>query len=169
MTTARLHPGSCNIVFKQLPKSIRDAIKVTEKLGYNHLWVDSLCIIQDNDEDKWLEIAKMPQIYNNAMVTIAAAVASSCDEGFLSRRQPLIPIIEGITIEDEKDQMHSGGMVEIDGSDCETLPLDTRAWALQEALLSTRILEYRPLYVYCEQVVSSAHFPPKLAFHTSAM
>ena len=31
-----------------LPATIRDAISITKWLGYQYLWVDSLCIIQDS-------------------------------------------------------------------------------------------------------------------------
>lgn len=145
MTSHRLKETSCVITFIELPKTIQDAVTVTNSLGYSYLWVDSLCIIQDDETDKTTEIAKMPLIYSNAIVTIAAAAAHSTSVGFLGQRQISAPVIEGIQIEDEQGKIHTGGIVELDGSDPEILPLETRAWALQEAFLSARVLEYRPL------------------------
>lgn len=34
-----------------LPKTFREAIQVTRDLGYRYIWIDSLCIIQDSEED----------------------------------------------------------------------------------------------------------------------
>jgi hypothetical protein len=55
-----------------LPRTIRDALEVTLSIGYRFLWVDSLCIVQDDDEDRDLQIDMMDEIYSNATLTIAA-------------------------------------------------------------------------------------------------
>ncbi|OJT09436.1 hypothetical protein TRAPUB_14099 [Trametes pubescens] len=69
-----------------LPKTIRDAISVTNALGFRFLWTDSLCIIQDSDEDKRRELTRMHLIYRYAYVTIIAASAQRVSEGFLQNR-----------------------------------------------------------------------------------
>jgi hypothetical protein len=56
-----------------LPYTIRDAIEVTRRLGYHYLWVDSLCIVQDDDHERHAQINMMDEIYSNASLTIAAA------------------------------------------------------------------------------------------------
>jgi hypothetical protein len=146
MTTKEKYKTSDGIiVYKNLPKTLQDAIKVTKELGYSFLWVDSLCIIQDCPIDKSREIAKMPSIYNNAILTIAAATAASTAEGFLRDRSTRVPIITNIRFEDKSLHVHDGGLVELEQHKCEALPLDSRAWALQEALLSVHVLEYCPL------------------------
>jgi hypothetical protein len=66
-----------------LPKTLRDAISSTQQLQIPYLWIDSLCIIQDDQDDMTREISRMPQIYKNAVVTISAAIAQDCGEGFL--------------------------------------------------------------------------------------
>jgi hypothetical protein len=130
------------ICFESLPKTLQDAIEVTTELGYCFLWVDSLCIVQDCPVDKSREIANMPAIYNSAVLTIAASTAASTTEGFLQARSTRVPIISKVRFEDGSLEIHNGGMVELDSYKCETLPLDSRAWALQEALLSVHVLEY---------------------------
>jgi Heterokaryon incompatibility protein (HET) len=50
-------PGSLDI--KSLPYTIQDAIIVTRKIGESHLWVDSLCIIQDDYENQREQIVRM--------------------------------------------------------------------------------------------------------------
>jgi Heterokaryon incompatibility protein (HET) len=36
------------IDYDALPKTFRDAIQITPHLGLRYLWIDSLCIVQDN-------------------------------------------------------------------------------------------------------------------------
>jgi hypothetical protein len=78
-----------SIALKELPKTIQDAVFIARKLGLQFLWVDALCIIQDEEEDKSKEITQMPQIYKNTYVTITAASARSSDDGFLQVRDVL--------------------------------------------------------------------------------
>jgi hypothetical protein len=75
-----------SLPFEILPKTLQDAIIVTSKLNIHYLWVDALCIIQDDTEDMAREISQMAQIYNSAMITIAASRAKTVDEGFLQVR-----------------------------------------------------------------------------------
>jgi len=86
-TTLNAYTESINV--SDLPKTIQDAIECTRQLNIRYLWVDSLCIIQDSERDKIQEIQKMPQIYSNATVTLSAAAAQHCDEGFLKLRQDI--------------------------------------------------------------------------------
>lgn len=62
------------IGFESLPALFQDAIVTTQKLGIQYLWIDSLCIIQDSEDDWQAESAKMGSVYRNAKVTIAASV-----------------------------------------------------------------------------------------------
>jgi hypothetical protein len=87
MTTAQEFTDG--ILISRIPKTIRDAIHTTYELGLRYLWVDALCIIQDDPEDVSREISKMAQIYQQACLTVSAACASSVKDGFLSRiRRP---------------------------------------------------------------------------------
>ncbi|KAJ8106927.1 hypothetical protein OPT61_g9217 [Boeremia exigua] len=53
------------------------------KLGVDYVWIDALCIVQD-DQVEWAEeAAKMAEVYSGAYVVIAATRASSVKEGFL--------------------------------------------------------------------------------------
>jgi hypothetical protein len=69
----------------QLPRTIQDAITVCRNLDFRYLWVDSLCIVQDGP-DVHREVANMAHYYGGASLTIAAASAANCSEGF-SRQQ----------------------------------------------------------------------------------
>jgi hypothetical protein len=56
-----------------IPRTILDAMRLVESLGERYLWVDSLCIIQDDEVFKYEEVNDMASIYVNACVTIVAA------------------------------------------------------------------------------------------------
>jgi len=67
---------------KRIPRTIRDAMTVTRRLGLRYLWVDSLCIVQDNSGDDWLDaIRKMDIVYGAAYVTIIAVGSSDAFAG----------------------------------------------------------------------------------------
>ncbi|KAM0257446.1 hypothetical protein ACHAQJ_004393 [Trichoderma viride] len=64
-----------------IPKTIRDAMSCVERLGERYLWVDSLCIVQDDPVHKEAEINKMVSIYSNAFITITASDGVDADSG----------------------------------------------------------------------------------------
>lgn len=67
----------------RLPNTLQDAIAVCRSLHLKYLWVDALCIIQDDEADKAREISRMCSIYENSYVTVVAATAPSVNDGFL--------------------------------------------------------------------------------------
>ncbi|KAM0421209.1 hypothetical protein ACHAPT_010929 [Fusarium lateritium] len=132
--TAR-HKG---FLVSDLPSTIRDAIWVCHRLDISHIWIDSLCIIQNDQNDKVCELAKMPEIYQGALVTISASCASACTEGFLHDRSPYAPSVAfPLRYADNYDIAQ---VISIDGFQKE--PIDTRPWTFQEQVLSERVLEY---------------------------
>jgi hypothetical protein len=143
-TSRNLGSNLISIPKSSLDLTIQDAISMTRKLGFHYLWVDSLCIIQDDADDKEKEIQVMDEIYRNATLTIAAAATKSVREGFLrsskassleSRHKLPLRLPDGqmgfITAIAEKTVRGQTGWA-----------LDTRAWALQELILSRRVLVF---------------------------
>jgi hypothetical protein len=61
-----------NISMSKLSKNFTEAVVLTRALGLRYLWIDSLCIIQDDAEDWRREAASMFQVYSSAEVTIVA-------------------------------------------------------------------------------------------------
>ena len=72
-----------SIPIELLPQTIRDAFLVAQKLDIRYIWVDALCIIQDNADDWGSEAKRMGAIYANSYFTIAATAAKDSREGFL--------------------------------------------------------------------------------------
>ena len=73
----------------RLPQTILDAIHVTRRLGYQFLWIDALCIVQNSATEKTEDIANMHKIYQRAALTIVAGSATSASEGFLHHNRPI--------------------------------------------------------------------------------
>jgi hypothetical protein len=72
------------IPWSLLPKTFQDAIKFIRRLGLRYLWIDTICIIQD-DTDDWLrESSRMHSVYKNAFLTIAAASSRDSRDGLFS-------------------------------------------------------------------------------------
>ncbi|KAK8112073.1 heterokaryon incompatibility [Apiospora kogelbergensis] len=64
---------------------VRDAATVCRTIGIRYLWVDAVCIVQDDKDDWERESQKMSFIYQNAAATICPISSDSCLEGFLHR------------------------------------------------------------------------------------
>ncbi|KAJ6277970.1 heterokaryon incompatibility protein-domain-containing protein [Bipolaris maydis] len=64
-----------------LPKTIEDALKVTKELGLRYICIDRYCINQDDDVEKQIQIQQMDLIYQNAFITIVAAIGSDLHFG----------------------------------------------------------------------------------------
>jgi hypothetical protein len=64
-----------------------DAFEVTRKLGYRYIWIDALCIIQDDARDWEREASLMGEVYRNAVLTISASVALSATRGLSVQHQ----------------------------------------------------------------------------------
>lgn len=90
--TARLLSTRIPLRLLQMPstKTIREAIQVTRTLGYRYLWVDALCIMQDDTTEKVEAIALMDEFYVGAVANISATGASRATDGLFHQRSPLI-------------------------------------------------------------------------------
>ncbi|KAH7086185.1 heterokaryon incompatibility protein-domain-containing protein [Paraphoma chrysanthemicola] len=85
-TRANLSQHLNNIAMSSLPKTFRDAVVATRALGFRYLWVDSICIVQDDEQDWYRESRLMPMIYEHATITLAASDAADSTEGLFLER-----------------------------------------------------------------------------------
>ncbi|KAK1518548.1 serine/threonine protein kinase [Colletotrichum abscissum] len=135
------------IDFGILPKSFQDAVKITRALGLRYLWIDSLCIVQNDKQDWAYEATRMEHVFSSAYVTIAATAASSSAEGFLRQKakHPFVTLEgpdSGFTfVRKSIDDFHQ---------DVEQAVLNQRGWVLQERALSRRTLHFTASQVYWE-------------------
>lgn len=91
---ALLKQKSGKKVFSRLPKTITDAITIVQRLGCRYLWVDALCLMQNDANDLDQGVGAMDLIYERAWLTIVAACghdANACLPGVQEgTRKPLI-------------------------------------------------------------------------------
>lgn len=145
-TTTNLHDHLDGIPWELMPATFRDAVSVTRAMGYPFLWIDCLCIIQDSESDWLHECALMLQVYAGAVVTIAASQSKSPSDGiFRATDWPSyacsVPICWPSNGEHDSLTVDLPAQPRFWGPQSATIgPLSQRGWALQEQVLSKRVL-----------------------------
>ncbi|TGO26361.1 hypothetical protein BPAE_0061g00330 [Botrytis paeoniae] len=135
---SELPNSSAKFPMSLLLQTLRGAVQIARNLGFEYIWIDSLCIIQEGDdtEDLRREHIKMHELYGNATLTIAAAA---------DRMNP----------EDQSDcvigydlEAGSSGTANVvfesnkQGNERINEPLNTRGWTFQECVLSPRTIVF---------------------------
>ena len=144
--TANLGQMLQGVPWSGLANVYQNAIRVCRRLHLEYLWIDSLCIIQDNKDDWELESSKMCAYYEHARVTISAASSFDATIPFLREREPKWQIqkFELVTRDEKHTEICArwGSGSSFTNHVGDTGPLASRAWVWQESLLSTRILHF---------------------------
>ncbi|KAK3386429.1 heterokaryon incompatibility protein-domain-containing protein [Podospora didyma] len=151
LTTANYELLRRGLPWGCLPNTFQDAAVVASRFDIAYIWIDALCIIQDDTADWAKEAAKMADVYSNAHFTISAASSKDGSISFL-KQQRTMPLVLGL--EDNMDidgpperllarkrfetGIHSYGKV----FDATLDPTDLRGWIMQEKVLSRRTMVF---------------------------
>lgn len=145
-TQATLQSHMAGIPWDTIPRAYQDAITATHRLGFEYIWIDSLCIIQDSLVDWLRESKRMGTVYENARLTIAASHASDSSQPCFFKRPQLPAAVElphfSRTGEREGSIFAAPMPTDYASISPEDGPLASRAWATQEWLLSRRMIFY---------------------------
>jgi hypothetical protein len=153
-----------NINWAELNQIFKDAIAITKRIGCQWIWIDCLCIIQDDELDWKEESSKMADIYSNSFLNVAATFSAtstgSCfsDRKFYHSDQNNPKPTNKAWSTEILDDGHAPSMglcVRISHCLChqhitgdsellrrQASPLLDRAWVLQERLLAPRTLHF---------------------------
>lgn len=144
-----------NIPWNQTPQTFKDAIIATRKLqaslGIRYLWIDTLCIIQDSEEDKKRELGIMGDIYSYSFLNLAACTDS--DYGLSAKRDKLSSHTCIIKVGPQSQLPQGYYAVEnMDDHRTEVVQseLTSRGWVQQEFLLARRLLIFTPQQLFWE-------------------
>jgi len=146
MTKQTLKTMKSGIQISSLPATFAAAVRLTRALGFKYLWIDSLCIIQDSREDWMTESSQMGKIYSHSSLTISAVSGGAyCpnDEPKMLYYQPVLGKPKALC--DSCSSGHTGFEFLSDDTATTMLlnsPWFTRAWILQERILSPRVLYF---------------------------
>ncbi|KAK3946651.1 heterokaryon incompatibility protein-domain-containing protein [Pseudoneurospora amorphoporcata] len=130
------------IKWENIPKTFQDAINVTRFLGIGYLWIDSLCIIQQDVDDWAEESSKMCSIYENFngglpirdtanFVRLRGSFSSAAPFDLVGYRPPQTSM-----------SCRMGSHPHPHHPDAQNPPLFSRAWVFQERILSPRVLHF---------------------------
>lgn len=141
------------IPLQDLPRTYQDVIFLAQSLRIDHVWIDALCIVQDDDEDWDRETSRMGSIFRNALLVAVAADATNMGAGFLhlrapsvlwqpiaSRRQPLGQIL----IQDPEN------LPSHQDEACYRSAITARAWTYQERVMACRCVVFRQNEIFWE-------------------
>jgi hypothetical protein len=130
------------------PATIRDAALLVRELGERFLWVDSLCIDQEDPLDKAEIISKMDVIYQQAYLTIVAADGEDANAGLRRLHTHAIYREKPISLVSRQRRLSFLPKAPESESTLEQTVWNTRGWTYQEMILSPRIVVFTDVQVH---------------------
>ena len=145
-----------------LPQTIEDSMLLAKSLGFRHLWIDALCIVQDDNGDKMVQIGQMSRIYGFSSLTVIAATAKNANGGLPGLRPGTRSLEQQEIVIYPKLTDHDAGKSPAPLSLMTTLyplfnqnehylehtPWNDRGWRMQERVMSRRVLVFMPDQVH---------------------
>ncbi|KAI0580825.1 dual specificity mitogen-activated protein kinase kinase 1 [Pyrenophora tritici-repentis] len=141
---------------QKLPNTVRQGISAAQRLGYRYCWLDALCVLQDSWQQKERECKSMSLTFRNAALTVNTEIGFS---GTTPHPAPsLFKVIAGETTSTVR--LPASAMLPSSILASPNFSWDTRAWVLQDRLLSRRFLHLgKQLYWECNTLKASETFP----------
>ncbi|KAF5684755.1 hypothetical protein FDENT_6558 [Fusarium denticulatum] len=141
-----------------LPQVIKDAVAVTRALSVPFLWVDALCILQDDLSDWENQCAVMERIYGNAYAAVAATFSDNCEKGFLKKTERILVPFQTNLDSTYAFAIYPPPYLINDAHEVSDSPWAQRGWTFQERISSTRILMFSKgnIHLKCKYFNESA-------------
>jgi hypothetical protein len=161
LTSEHVHSFQEKIQLEKLPKTFQDAITIVRRFGLDYLWIDSLCIIQD-DENDWLkESSLMSSVYGNSTITIAASSARDSSQGCFLKQHNFSGGLRARITDGGRQRVQDFRCSEVYELSTFKTHLGSRAWALQEKMLPPRTIHFsdRGAFWECRTTIASEYLP----------
>ncbi|KAH7068982.1 heterokaryon incompatibility protein-domain-containing protein [Paraphoma chrysanthemicola] len=144
-------PHALSTVWNDLSKVVVDSIAACERLKIPFLWIDTLCIVDDDATEKHTQIAKMDQIYSSAYITLIAAAGTDANAGLPRVTKQVARKTRKLSVDNFDYQLANAW--DWDSSDVDKSAWSTRGWTFQELVLSRRVLAFTPteVFFYCSR------------------
>ncbi|KAE8150466.1 heterokaryon incompatibility protein-domain-containing protein [Aspergillus avenaceus] len=159
-TSHNLSAHTQGIPWKKIPNTIKDAMRVTLDLGVEFIWIDALCIVQDDASDWADQACKMGDIYENALLTVSATASDGIRTGLFHNQRspyhklnPRLASLGSVDIYARKPCKETHHVI-FEGGEHFTMrsirdslsgfPILSRGWTFQERILSRRVLHLGP-------------------------
>ena len=123
-----------------LPSVFRDSIALCHRLVVTYLWIDALCLIQDNPIDCEFDIGRMGTVYHHAFCNFSATAAAERSGGLFVHSDPRLHPAFSVSAERERQHFELYGYRSDILKDIDHTALQKRGWVLQERLLSPRTI-----------------------------
>jgi hypothetical protein len=145
LTSKRLSTYHTGIPLSDVSRTMKDAFHATRSLELEYLWVDCMCIVQDDPDDWARESATMSKVYGLSTCTLVAAVDGDGDDGcFAIRNQYEVrPCVIPNPFSKESNlsfNVRSQYLEEIFTREMKNSAWYNRGWVFQERTLSPRLL-----------------------------
>lgn len=128
------------ILWSSIPRTFQDVLLIVRALGIDFLWIDSLCIIQGDEDDWQREAAAMSHYYQNSWLTIAATISGDSNQGLYSFLNDFHSATE--LRESRFIRLSLEHPFPTQKWDIKKFPLLSRGWVYQERLLSPRVVHF---------------------------
>ncbi|EPE36661.1 hypothetical protein GLAREA_08824 [Glarea lozoyensis ATCC 20868] len=161
LTTMTFQSMLTGIEINTLNKTFQQAMQLVKALGFRYIWIDSLCIVQDSEDDWQAESSQMGRVYSNALLNIAATAARDGSDGVTSDcYEETLSVLAKVTAIGNAPQIFqqsSHKNIFMQNNE----PLNVRGWVLQERLLSRANIHFAKSQMYweCSENVFSQVMP----------
>ncbi|ORY13489.1 heterokaryon incompatibility protein-domain-containing protein, partial [Clohesyomyces aquaticus] len=150
-----------NLHISSLTKTFQHAVRIARALNIRYLWIDSLCIVQDDDAEWESESANMGLVYANSKCVVSASASKDSDGGCFMPKEvfrddcTLRGSKKGSIVVSASSHRSFEASLKLFTDKAENTVLNTRAWTFQERYLARRVLHFceGAVFFECNELV----------------
>lgn len=162
LTKDNIQDLQVEIPSQDIPPTFTDAFAIAKSFGIDYIWIDCLCIVQDDEDDWRKEADRMQSVYAGSHLNIAASSATNVFGGCFVKRPPYYR--DGVQVRVNAEGISECRSFATDGlyeRSVSKSHLMTRGWAVQEKVLPPRTIHFGNTGVFweCRECLVSEFHP----------